>query len=429
MSADRASRRPRPARRATPAGLLALTLCAAAAPARADVLDVTVSTLLQGRADPRDGQVHTIVPVYESVSALLTVRRPYTDGIRVVFSGWGGLILDIPKDQRWDGDVDLGYVEGAFQRRRFEVRLGRQLLSGGAARIAQMDGLSASVRLFRGLHLSGYGGAPVTPRFGTHRGDVIVGGRMFYRASIDTEVGVSFNQINDQGRIARQDLGVDARYVPHQQVALTGTLLYALPEARLAEATAAVRWQPRRWADVSLEYRRTAPDLYLPLNSVFAVFSQETRDEVGGAFYVQPLRRLRLNADYRYLLNQDGPGHRGGGKVAVSLGPRDHTTLVGEVRVLKVPSNGYVQARLYSVHHLTPKIMAMLNGDLYLMDRAINGLSYSLTGAATLAFELGGGFRLVTTGIAEATPFVERHFEFVFRLAYNATRRFHEVHP
>lgn len=405
----------------------------AAAPARADmpaVVDTTVSTLLTGHADPRDGQLHTILPVYESLAVLATLQPQYTDGLRVVFSGWGGMVLDIPSQQTWTGDIDAGYLEGNFLKQRVQVRVGRQLVTGGAARISQMDGLSARVRLLGGLGLSGYGGVPVTPRFGVSRGDALYGGRLFYRHSYDTEIGVSFNQVLGQGRIARQDLGVDARYVPTRQVTMTAYALLSIAELRLAEADAAILWQPHAVVQVSADYRRTAPDLFLPLNSVLSVFSQETRDEAGVTLYLRPAHRLRLYGDYRTIFNEEGTGHRGGGKLSVALGELQNTTLNGEVRVLKLPSNGYVQGRLYSLHHITPSLLGTLGADIYFLDRALPGYgdqTVSFTGSGTLAWELGRGFRLVGSGMADVTPFVQQRLEFILRLAYNATQRFHEV--
>lgn len=405
-----------------------LVLGSLAGPARADTVDTTVTTLLQGRTDPIDGQMHTVVPVYESLSVLATIKRPFTDGLRVVFSGWGAMVLDIPREQRWSGDIDLGYLEGNFLKQRVQVRLGRQFVVGGAARSAQVDGLSATVRIYRGLGLTGYGGAPVTPRFGTSRGDAIFGARLFYRHSINTEVGLSFNQIQSRGLIARQDLGVDARYAPYTSLTFTGYALVALREQRLAEADFSAQWQPHGMVLLSADYRRTAPDLFLPLNSVFSVFSQETRDEMGGSAFVRPHVRVRLSGDYRAVLNADGLGHNGGGKVNVAVGHRDTHTISGEVRVLRVSGKGYVQLRLYSLHHLTESIFGTLGLNTYLLDQPINGQGYSLTGTGTLAWELGKGFRLVATANADVTPFVERRVEFIVRLAYNATRRFREVH-
>ena len=124
--------------------LLALLLLAA--PARADVVDVTVSTLLTGRADTRDGQLHTIIPIYESVSALARLSVPQGNDLKIVFSGWGGVIFDLPRDQvrdqnsnSWTGDIDVGYLEGSVRRERLSFRIGRHVVTGGAARNVPMS--------------------------------------------------------------------------------------------------------------------------------------------------------------------------------------------------------------------------------------------------------------------------------------------------
>ena len=67
--------------------------------------------------------------------------------------------------------------------------------------------------------------------------------------------------------------------------------------------------------------------------------------------------------------------------------------------------------------------------DSYFLQRAINGQPYSVTVHASTAYDFPLGFRLVLTGMTDVTPFVERRFEFIARLAYNVVRRFHEVRP
>lgn len=415
--------------------LLALLLLAA--PARADVVDVTVSTLLTGRADTRDGQLHTIIPIYESVSALARLSVPQGNDLKIVFSGWGGVIFDLPRDQArdqnsnsWTGDIDVGYIEGSVRRERLSFRVGRHVVSGGAARFTAIDGATLSLRVLRGLTLTAYGGAPVTPRFAEYRGDVAAGGRLSYRFSPDTEVGASFHQTLDQGRMARQDAALDARFAATRRLTFLGYTLFSLREHRLAEADVSLQWQPlaRPLVQVSADYRRTAPDLFLPLNSIFSVFSQETRDEFGGTVYVRPLPRLRLYGDYRAIRNEVGFGHRGGGKLSVALGSRDSTTIHTEIRVLKLPEKGYLQTRVYSLHQLHPAVLGTVGLDLYYLDQPIYNQRYSLMGTATVGWDVGHGFRIVGSAMADVTPFVERRMEFVLKLAYNATRRFREVH-
>ena len=76
----------------------------------------------------------------------------------------------------------------------------------------------------------------------------------------------------------------------------------------------------------------------------------------------------------------------------------------------------------------TPTISVTLDLDAYLLERAINGQTFSFTAAASGAWDFSPGWRLVLTGVADTTPFYERRFELMVRLAYNHTVRIHEVH-
>src|SRR5262249_4343530 len=154
------------------------------------------------------------------------VRLRHVQDLRLVVAGWGELTLaSAPALEGATGDLDLGFVDGKLFDRRLELRLGRQLVFGGAARAQPMHGLSATVRVWRRIGLNVYGGEPVTPRFGVHQGDFMTGGRLFWRASIDSELGASFLEMLDGGLQARQDLGVDGRWRVGRSLTLTG---YAL---------------------------------------------------------------------------------------------------------------------------------------------------------------------------------------------------------
>lgn len=423
------------------AALLALGL---ATPARADTIDATVTTLLAGHEDPRDGKIYTVVPAYETVALTAELEAPYLDQLRLVMSGWGNLAFGDPVDGKLaTGDLDIGFVE-AKALKRITLRLGRQLAVGGAARNTQFDGATLEVRMWHGLALTAYGGAPVTPRFGTSHGDALAGGRLYYRHAMDTEVGVSAIQVVGVGRIARQDVAVDGRWAPHRTLSFTGYADWSLVELRLAEANVAGNWQPLRQLQISCDYRRVAPDLFLPLNSIFSVFSQETRDELGGSVFAHPLPALRLYGDYHAVNDASGWGHRGGGKLTLTVG-RDGGTLLGaEGRVLRLPlagygaarqsalasgSDGYWQARLFGSQRLPGKLFVTLDGDTYFLEQPINGQSYSFTAAGTLGWDFAPAWRTVVTGIADITPFVDHRFEFLAKLIYNHTFHFHEARP
>jgi hypothetical protein len=229
---------------------------------------------------------------------------------------------------------------------------------------------------------------------------------------------------------ARQDLGVDGRWRPLRSLTLTGYALFSLLELRLAEGDLAALWQPLSSLQLGADYRRTSPDLFLPRSSILSVFSQETRDEAGGNAWWRPISRLRIETDYHVILAEAGFGQRGGARVSASLGRFFETTLAAEVRFLRLATaNGYVQERLYLIQRLSPAWVATLDLDLYKLEQPINGQTLSFTSAATLGWQIAPRWRAVVTGIADTTPQVERRFECMAKLVYNATYRVHQVRP
>ena len=304
-----------------------------------------------------------------------------------------------------------------------------QFVFGGAARARQIDGGSLTVRLWRGLAVNAYGGAPVTPRFATQQGDAIAGARLFWRRSFNTELGLSFVHVLDKGRVAREDLGADARWQAHPTLALTDYALLSLTELRLAEGDLAATWQPLRMLEVRADYRRTAPDLFLPRSSILSVFSQESHDEAGASIYLRPHARVRLTADYHVIVgaagvDAAGAGNRAGVKLNVYLGPAFETSLGAEARLLTLPGNGYTQARLYLIHRILPTLAITLDADAIVLEQPLTGYAgqtFSFTGAGTLGWDFHPGWRVVGTAIGDVTPFVERRLEGMVKLVYNQT--------
>jgi hypothetical protein len=301
---------------------------------------------------------------------------------------------------------------------------------GGGAHLLPLDGAWADVRIVRGLGAQAYGGVPVTFRFATHQGDAAAGARVYWQPRWEAQVGLSFAQMVDGGRQARQDLGADARWRPLGILTLDGFALLSLLELRLAEANLAATVQPRSNVQLTVEYRRSAPDLFLPRGSILSVFSQANRDEAGGFLYYGPLPRLRLEGDWHAVVDSAGFGQRGGARVSVSLGPAFATTVAAEVRVLRLAgANGYVQGRLFAIQRLSTRWVATADLDAYVLDRPINGETFSITGAATLGWQISPSWRALVAAMADSTPLVERRFEFMAKLVWNQTWRIQKVRP
>ena len=403
--------------------------------AHAEILDATITTLAAGRQDPRDGKVYSVVPIYQLLTLSVSgVHTRWLDDLRVTVSGWGELALGDPRGGLASGDLDAGIIEGSLFDRRVQVRIGRQMVWSGAARAMQVDGASLTFRIFRGIHLNAWGGAPVTSRFGTKLGDVAAGGRLSFRLGFDSDFGLSFVEVLDGGRLARQDLGADARWQALRTLAFTGYALLSTAEWRLAEGDLAVSWQPDRKISIRADYRRTAPDLFLPRNSILSVFSQESRDEVGGSIYLRPALRARIDVDYHAIIEGTsdgvggGTGHRAGAKGNIYLGAKFETTIGAEVRLVHLTDKGYLQARLFAIHRILPKLTVTFDADAYRLEQAINGTNFSFTGAGTLGWDFRPGWRAVVSGVADVTPFVQSRVECMAKLVYNGVFRVHEAH-
>jgi hypothetical protein len=400
------------------------------ASARAQTVDAVATTLAQGRGDPRDGNLYSSAPIYQQVALTLSdVRLRYVDDVRLVISGWGELAFMITESQLGaTGDLDIGFLEGKLFKRRLTLRLGRQLVYGGAARMQPVDGAALTLRIIHNISFDAYAGVPVTPRFGIRQGDFTTGGRLYWQPTFDTAVGLSFAEMLLDGRQARQDLGVDARWRPLRWLVLTGYGLVSLLELRLAEADFAASFQPRTSILVTADYRRTAPDLFLPRSSILSVFSQETRDEAGATIFWRALSRLRVEGDWHAIVDEAGFGQRGGGRVSASLGPAFETTLALEARFLRLATDdGYTQVRAYVIERLPHALVATLDLDGYVLQKPINGETFSFTSAATLGWDFAPRWRTVISGVADTTPLVQRNFEVLAKLVYNATWRLKTV--
>src|ERR1043166_9355682 len=95
--------------------LMWAALLCAAGPARAETVEATSMTILQGRQDPRDGALHTVVPLVENLSVHATdLKTPWFSGTRVVVSAWGEVAGCEPRSgDHAEGDVDLAYIEAS----------------------------------------------------------------------------------------------------------------------------------------------------------------------------------------------------------------------------------------------------------------------------------------------------------------------------
>src|SRR6185369_9845220 len=269
----------RPVRRIA-ARVLVLALWAPAAAAQ--VVEASSTTVLRLQPDWQAGDTRTGFWGTELVGlSVRGIEMNGVDDLKIQLSAWGQLAsLSDPAGtgNGTTGDIDLLYVQGALFHRHLALTLGRQLISGGAARVLQLDGVNATVAIDKGFGVSAYVGAPVVSRFSYPVGEVAFGGRAYWRPSYGSEIGLSFLEIISGSVLARQDLGIDGRWVILPNLSATASGIWSIPGSAFSDADLSVSWQVLPTLELFAKAQHTSPDLFLPLTSIFSVFSNINND-------------------------------------------------------------------------------------------------------------------------------------------------------
>lgn len=422
--------------------LLALAALAAV-PARADVVRANATTLFYTQRDWYAGQLDRVSPIFELVTVTASeVTTPYADDVEIAIATWGA--VDLADVRRWQnggtaarrssGDVDTAYVKGELLGRRLVLRVGRQVVADGVARMLQLDGGQLRLRLPGGLGLSAYAGSPVSPRFGSRggelvtgntRGEFATGGRVSWAYPGWLEVGASAALARDHGDVSRQDVGGDLRATLPHHVEVVGSTFYSTYEKRFGEVDASASWRPTRKVQLVAEYRHVEPDLFLPRTSILSVFSNDERNDVGGAIRVEPVHGVVVDAEYTELFESDSNGHRA--RLKGTWRPRTALDLGAEASVLDHKDNaGYWLARAFAAWR---RSLVELTGDVQSiwLERSVNGETLSLTATGTAGYRFAPGWKVLVAATGGSDPFLVRHVDFLAKLVYDQTYVTREV--
>ncbi len=410
--------------------------------ARADVVNVSGTTLLNARQDWRAGQLYSLVPVYEMLSISgYDIKNPVAQNLEFVLSTWGA--ANLAENPWWNGytnsgalsaDLNLAYVRAAWSNRAVVLSLGRMNVVAGAARMVQLDGGSLALRLPAGFGLSAYAGSPVAARFGYRggpydanpiTGDFATGGRLSWTLTGLLDVGASLAWVDDRGTASRQDVGGDIRITPIRSLALVGYVDYSLLAEALAEGAASATLQLSRVISVSVDYDYTVPSLFLPASSILWVFSDSTRNDVGGTVHLA-LGRWAVDATYTELLTDEGNGPRVGARA--TWHPTTHSSVGAELAYLDIPANKYYYGRLFGSLEVK-RFTGTLDLQNYSFDQPVNGEKNSFLGTLTVGYALGSGWSAAVAGTGGVTPYYSERFDVLAKIVYNQTYSSREVRP
>jgi hypothetical protein len=338
--------------------------------------------------------------------------------VRVVARGWGRLALGPPfDDHRWAGDVDSLFVEGRLLQRHLMLRLGRQLAAGGAMRATQIDGLTVEGVVTQGIGLQAWAGMPVQPRFDQGRGDFITGGRLFWRHAFDSEIGASYVWALRHGYVARNDFALDGSWTPIRPVTVSAVAQWSLEEQRFAEGRLQGLWQLNPKLQIVADVARTAPDLFIDRSSIFAVFSEEFRNQAGGEVVYKLLPPLSLEAQLHWVNVEGGSGSNGGlrGTWRVPNGG----TYGAELRYVTEPDNGYTLARVFGIRRLPRSLTVTVDLEAYWLQKSIwTTEKKSFLGTLTGGWGITPAWDFTVAGSLGATPNFDTRAQLIARLVY-----------
>jgi len=405
----------------------------AALPARADYVQASSTTLGSASQMYRDGELRRAVPVYELIQISAGEMRTSWGEFEAALSAWGGVDAGpirfwqngAPAGSRASGDVDVGYLKGDLANRRVSVRLGRQIVFDGTARLIHLDGGQLVLRLPAGFALSGFGGWLVAPRFDARggelavqgtRADVAYGGRVSWGYPGLLELGASATLAKDGSDVSRQDAGIDFRLTPVHALELVGSGFYSLYEKRLGQTEVAANLRATRTVTVFADFQHVEPDLLLSRNSILAVFTAEKRDDYGGGVRFTPLRTVSLDGDFHLLHEEAGNGHRA--RVKGTFRPYAAGTVGADLQLLKTSENGYKMGRLFGSREWG-RLSA--TGDLwfYKYDKSVNEHDQSLGATVTGGFQLAPAWKVLLAATAGSDPLYKSRTEVMAKLSWN----------
>lgn len=177
------------------------------------------------------------------------------------------------------------------------ARVGRFVAAVGALRPAQIDGAAGRLRLPLLLDVEGFAGVPVMPGLTTSRSwNWIAGGRVARRIGDGGSLGVAYTQQRDDGRLATEELGVDAGLALGRHDDIGAKLAYDLANPGLAEVTASASHRTRALrTEVYVSYR--AASHLLPATSLFTVLGDVAAERAGAVATWRAAPRLDVIAD------------------------------------------------------------------------------------------------------------------------------------
>ncbi len=387
---------------------------------------------------------NTLLPLSEYV-ALRVVDLDTalgSDTLDLELSAYGQLVPGtLDGERRLDGDVQAANVR--IHRGPVSVKVGRQMVAGGAARFARFDGALGELELGKGLDARAYFGLSVLPRWDqrpsyrylgavssevmrspdayadlTRLDHFLFGGRLGF-ASDDAAVGLSFHEAHETGGLAHRNLALDGRAALEDATEVRGVALVDLDSRRVADLRVSVGTTPVPALDASVELSHSEPSLLLSRQSVLSVFNTTSFEEALVVATIRTPWPVVLDGEAGVeVYSEGGPGARARGTARFTLSRAHHAFALVSYERLLAPDNGYQAVRSSLSSRLVRAVTGTLDLYEYYYDRAIADYRSSSVFAATLRREFDVGLDVMAGASLSHTPYASLEAQAELRLGY-----------
>lgn len=351
--------------------------------------------------------------------------RPY-EGLLVLHGGYGNsswidadaLVWIGANEDGREGDVLVISLRLREPHGFAEGRIGRFILSTGAVRPVQIDGVSALGRAPTGSTLELFAGMPVVPDFGPRAFDWLAGARAAqWLFGQQLNAGVSYLHRRDAGELSDQELGVDLSAAPLPWLAFNGTSAYDLVYDGLAEARVDALVHDERDHFELFAARRIAARL-LPATSLFSVIGDTASSELGGDALWNAFPRLDLGG----TLALEALGSSLGYRAALRTTLRFSDVAGGDLRLeatrRSLRGNGWSGGSIGVQWPVTRQLNGHASLELVFADHPEARGDVWPWARAGASYALGSRWELAAALGLRATPQTERELQGLVRIGY-----------
>lgn len=250
-----------------------------------------------------------------------------------------------------------------------EARLGRLVVTAGALRPLHLDGAAARVRLPYGFRLESFAGSPVAAGDEGRSWDWLAGGRASRALGDWGSAGVAYLHRRDAGRLAREELGLDAGGAATEWLDLGARAAFDLVDPGLAElsASAAARTGPWRF---ELYGSQRSPARLLPATSLFSVLGDMPARRIGTTVKWRAAPRLDLFGEAGVLGSGGEWGELLVARALLRLDDRGAGAIAGELRRESAPDGGWSGARATGRAPVGAGLMVAVEAELAVPDES-----------------------------------------------------------